>query len=88
MLTRRAALQVAALALAGSSVAEAEGAELQFELYRTRNGDFRWRLKSANGRILAQSSEGYQSRAGCLTAIERIRTGAATATFEDLSGAK
>ncbi|MCC7133501.1 MAG: YegP family protein, partial [Gemmatimonadales bacterium] len=34
------------------------------------------------------SSEGYQSRAGCLTAIERIRTGAATATFEDLSGAK
>ena len=85
MVTRRAALQAAALAMTGFSAAAAESAELQFELYRDRNGEFRWRLKAGNGRILGQSSEGYQSRAGCLTAIERIRTGAATATVEDLS---
>lgn len=34
-------------------------------IYRTK-GEWRWRLKSKNGRIVAASSEGFKTRAGCV----------------------
>lgn len=30
----------------------------KFELYKSSNGEFRWRLKSGNGQIIASSGEG------------------------------
>jgi len=32
-----------------------------FELYRDREGQYRWRLRHDNGNILADSGEGYAS---------------------------
>ncbi len=33
--------------------------EMKFEIYQDEKGEFRWRLKGANGEIIAVSSEGY-----------------------------
>ncbi len=82
MLSRRAAIWAATSVVAGLAPTVAVAAELKFVVYRSRK-EFRWRLKAANGQVIATSGEGYASRAGCLSAIERIRTGAATATIED-----
>ena len=44
----------------------------KFELYKDKKGEFRFRLKAANGQnILA--SEGYKSRASALKGIESVR---------------
>jgi len=33
-----------------------------FELYRDREGKYRWRLRHANGHAFVDSGEGYASR--------------------------
>ena len=86
--SRRSALGLAALAL-GSLVpvigsAESGRSQLQFEIYRSRK-QFRWRLKSGNGQIVATSGEGYTTKAACRNGIELIQREAATATLEDRS---
>lgn len=35
------------------------------------NSEWRWRIKSPNGRILAASSEGFKSKAGAERNLER-----------------
>ena len=50
----------------------------KFELYQDRAGQFRFRLKARNGKIIAVS-EGYSTKAGCLNGIESIRKNAADA---------
>lgn len=44
----------------------------KFQPYRARDG-WRWRLKAANGRILADSGQAYTTRWNCLRAIDTIR---------------
>ena len=48
----------------------------KFEIYNDKAGEFRFRLKSANGQnILA--SEGYKAKAGCINGIESVKKNAA-----------
>lgn len=47
--------------------------------------EWRWRLRSRNGKIIA-SGEGYKTKAACLHAIEVIRQGAAGAAIEEEGG--
>lgn len=45
------------------------------EIYRDEKGEFRWRVRAANGRIVADSAEGYIHRADCalmLAAVTRV----------------
>lgn len=35
---------------------------MYFDLYKDRVGHWRWRLVSSNGRIVADSSEGYVNK--------------------------
>lgn len=35
------------------------------ELYRDASGEWRWRLRAKNGKILADSGEGYKRRPAC-----------------------
>jgi uncharacterized protein YegP (UPF0339 family) len=35
----------------------------QFEIYKDERLEFRWRLKANNGKILAESAEGYNNPA-------------------------
>lgn len=41
----------------------------KFEIYRDRQGDFRWRLIASNGRIIADCGEGYSSKQGVKNGI-------------------
>lgn len=91
-LTRRSALGVGTAAIATvlsaipagpSGQARAAVAGLRFELYRSGK-KFRWRLKSANGQTMA-SGEGYNAKADCRRAIDRIIEGASTAEVLDLT---
>ncbi len=50
----------------------------KFEYYKDAKGEWRWRLKASNGRIVA-SGEGYKTRAGVLNGIAAHRRAAATA---------
>jgi len=63
------------------SVADEKG--LTFEIYKDRKEEFRWRLKAANGNIVATSGEGYKAKEDCKKGIETIQKGAATAKVED-----
>ena len=52
-----------------------EGFETQknpkFEVYADKRGEFRFRLKAANGQIIAVG-EGYKAKASCLNGIKSI----------------
>jgi uncharacterized protein YegP (UPF0339 family) len=88
-ITRRAALRFATTSLfvpAGLLSADsAEQGTLKFELYRDSKERIRWRLKAANGKVIATSGAGYQAKADCRNAIDLIKRGAGSATVEDLT---
>jgi uncharacterized protein YegP (UPF0339 family) len=42
------------------------------ELYRDRKRDYRWRYKAANGRVLADSAEGYRRPGQARRQAERV----------------
>ena len=48
----------------------------KFEVYKDKAGEFRFRLKAANGEIIL-TGESYKAKAGCLKGIESIRKNAA-----------
>lgn len=48
----------------------------KFELYTDKRGQFRFRLRSRNGKILI-FSEGYTTKAACLGGIESVTENAA-----------
>src|ERR1700749_4714623 len=45
-----------------------------FHVYKDNGGEWRWSLKAANGRVIADSGEGYNDRGGCIHAIELVRS--------------
>ncbi len=44
----------------------------KFEVYTDKKGEFRFRLKAANGKNII-ASEGYKTKAACLNGIESVR---------------
>jgi uncharacterized protein YegP (UPF0339 family) len=44
----------------------------KFEVYNDKKGEFRFRLKAENGKIII-ASEGYKAKAACLNGIESVR---------------
>jgi uncharacterized protein YegP (UPF0339 family) len=44
----------------------------RFVVYQDRAGLWRWRLLAANNRIIADSGEGYASKANALRAVKRV----------------
>jgi uncharacterized protein YegP (UPF0339 family) len=55
-----------------------------FEVYKDKAGEFRWRLKSSNGQIIATSGEGYSEKRSCMSAIESVKRAAAEAKIEEI----
>ena len=54
----------------------------KFEVYKDKGGEFRFRLKAANGEpILA--SEGYKEKASCLKGIDSVKRNADSPTAEE-----
>lgn len=54
----------------------------KFELYRDKSGQFRFRLRSRNGKIIAVS-DGYGTKAAALGGMESVRKNAAAAALEE-----
>jgi len=54
----------------------------KFEVFKDKAGKYRFRLKAANGEIIA-ASEGYEAKTGALKGIDSIKTDAPTAIIED-----
>lgn len=44
---------------------------LTLSIYQARDG-WRWRLRAANGRIVAESGEAYTRKAGAIKAANRL----------------
>jgi uncharacterized protein YegP (UPF0339 family) len=46
-----------------------------FYVYKDDSGELRWRLRSTNGKVIADSGEGYKTNRSLNRAIEIIKTG-------------
>jgi uncharacterized protein len=55
-----------------------------FELFTDLDGRFRFRLRAANGEVIA-SSDAYTTWAGAAEGIESVRATSATAVVDDLT---
>ncbi|HYF00529.1 MAG TPA: DUF1508 domain-containing protein [Planctomycetota bacterium] len=81
---------LALMVVAGIGWADAAGddqkrkGELTFEVFKDARQEYRWRLKAANGRLIAMSDEGYSSKAACREGIRIIQEGAAKAKVEEM----
>jgi len=54
----------------------------KFQVYKDKRGQFRFRLKAANGQIIA-TGEAYKEKEACLNGIESIKKNAPTAEIEE-----
>lgn len=54
-----------------------------YEVYQELDGDeWRWRLVHANGNIIADSAEGYSSKAKALQGLDSVRANAGDAPVQ------
>ncbi len=49
-----------------------------FEVYKDKGGEFRWRLRAGNGKILAVPEDAYKTLAAAKEAVENVKTNAGT----------
>lgn len=54
----------------------------KFEVYTDKAGEYRFRLKAANGQNIA-ASEGYKTKAACLNGVESVKKNAPDAPVEE-----
>jgi uncharacterized protein YegP (UPF0339 family) len=53
-------------------------AGLTYHVYRDAHNQYRWRLLAGNGRIIANSGEGYFNRGDCIHAINLVASSSGT----------
>lgn len=54
----------------------------KFVIFKDAKGEYRFRLKAANGEIIV-SSEGYSSKQACENGIESVKKNAPSASVEE-----
>lgn len=57
----------------------------EFEVYKDKAGEYRWRLQAANNEVIADSNEGYKSKSSCINGIDAVKRIAASAPVNDLT---
>lgn len=45
---------------------------MKFQVYKDKAGEWRWRLRAKNGRIVADSGEGYKRKTTMLKTLTNI----------------
>lgn len=45
---------------------------MKLDIYKDSRGEWRWRLRARNGKIVADSGEGYKTTAGVRKAVRRL----------------
>ena len=56
--------------------------KIKIQIYRDSQGQYRWRIIAANGRIIADGAEGYQRRRCALRGINRLRLAFSTGAYD------
>ena len=56
-----------------------------FEVYKDKGGEYRWRLRMQNSKVIASSGEGYTTKRACEDAIESVKKNAVDAPVEEKS---
>jgi len=56
----------------------------KFELYQDKAGEYRWRFRHQNGNNIADSYEGYKTKANAINGIESVKKNVALANIKDL----
>jgi uncharacterized protein YegP (UPF0339 family) len=62
-----------AAASAAPALARQAGGKMTFEIYKDKAGEYRWRLKTAGGDVLAVPEDAYKNQADAKRAVESIR---------------
>lgn len=62
---------------------ETTASKATFEVYEDNHDEWRWRLVHDNGNIIADSAEGYDTKAGARTGLESVRKNAPGAYVDD-----
>lgn len=57
---------------------------MKFQIYKGKNGDFYWRAKANNNKIVADSSEGYKRKRSAYLACVKFKLRAMYAAIEVL----
>lgn len=55
----------------------------KFEVYKDAKNEYRWRLRSANGQVIATGGEGYDNKAGAENGIKAVKRDAPGAAVDD-----
>lgn len=55
---------------------------MYYSLYKDRIGEWRWSLFASNGRIIADSAEGYNNKTDCLHGIQLAKSSANAPVYE------
>ncbi|BDA78474.1 UPF0339 protein [Leptospira kobayashii] len=55
----------------------------KFEIYKDKAGEYRFRLKAANGEVIA-TGEGYSSKQACENGIESVKKNAPAAEIVEV----
>ncbi len=58
---------------------------MKFEVHKTKNGQFMWRLKAANGNILADSAESYTTKENCIAGMMLVMDTTRQTPWHDLT---
>lgn len=45
---------------------------MRFKIYKDGKGEWRWRIRAANGNIIGDSSEGYKNKQDAIAMIKKI----------------
>jgi uncharacterized protein len=64
---------------ASAGLHERTSGHVAYHMYRDTQGRWRWRLVSADGRLLALAGAGYASESECSAAIDLVKGSAASA---------
>lgn len=56
-----------------------------FNLYKDKAGEYRWRLRAANNKKVADSAEGYKNKQNALGGIKFVKKYAPGAKVKDLT---
>ena len=57
----------------------------KFEVYPDKSGQWRWRFRANNGRIVADSGEGYANKSDCENGIKVVKNEAPNADIVQVS---
>lgn len=55
---------------------------MHYLVFRDRSNHWRWRLVASNGKIIADSAEGYVNKADCLHGITLTKASANSPVYE------